>query len=522
LTDRAKIAGCQAASEGEDARYRLLVEAVTDYALFMLDPGGRIVNWNAGAERIKGYTAEEVTGEHFSKFYTEEDRAAGEPAKALEAATREGRFEKEGWRVRKNGERFWASVVIDAIRGDDGRLIGFAKITRDFTERRNTQLALQAAQEQLLQSQKMEAIGQLTGGIAHDFNNLLTAVLGSLELLKKRMPPEPGLLRLLDNAIQGAERGASLTQRMLAFARRQDLNTAPVDVVVLVHGMADLLRRSLGQQVHIDTRFPVGMRRALADANQLELVLLNLAINARDAMPEGGTVTITGRDCELRPGDASGLEPGAYVCLSVTDTGLGMDEDTLSRAVEPFFTTKGQGKGTGLGLSLVHGVMEQLGGRLILRSTRGEGTTAELWLRAAPVTAHPETRAARHAPPVAPPTPILRVIAVDDDRLVLMNTVEMLRDLGHTVHEVGSGREAIEILRRVPVDLVITDQAMPQMTGEQLAKAVQAEWPSVKVILATGYSDLRSAAAGDLPRLSKPFTQAALARTIAEVTSRLK
>lgn len=428
-----------------DARYRLMVDAVTDYAIFMLDPNGIVTSWNAGGRRFKGYDDAEIIGQHFSRFYTAEDQAAGLPAKALATARREGKFEGEGWRVRKNGERFWAHVVVDAVPGHDGPLIGFAKITRDMTERREAQQALDYARERVLQAQKMEAIGQLTGGIAHDFNNLLTTILGSLELLQRRIPEElPQLLRLVDNAVRGAQRGAALTQRMLAFARCQELNLEPVDIPALVRGMTELLERSIGPTIMIETRFPLGLARISADPNQLEMALLNLMVNARDAMPNGGAIVVSARPARIARGEISDLEPGEYVCLSVVDTGDGMDEATLARAVDPFFTTKELGKGTGLGLPMVHGLAQQSGGRLLLKSRKGEGTTAELWLPTAKghtavapnVAAEPEEKAQ---------TPSLFVLVIDDDSLVLTNMAAMLEDLGHRVFEASSGQQALEI-----------------------------------------------------------------------------
>src|SRR4051812_8864117 len=359
----------------EDARYRLLIEAVTDYAIYMLDPDGIVSSWNPGAQRFKGYAAEEIIGQHFSRFYTEEDRQTELPRRALETAAGEGRFEHEGWRVRKDGSRFWAHVIIDPIRDDHGSLIGFAKVTRDVTERRAAQEALEASRSALIQSQKMEVVGQLSGGIAHDFNNLLAVVLGNLEILRKRIPDDARMQRLLDNSMEAAQRGASLTKRLLAFARQQELKTEPVEVPELVRNMAALLQRSIGPAVQIETHFPLRLAPALADANQLELAILNLVLNARDAMPEGGVISIAAKERVVGSEAAGGLPPGRYVCLSVTDTGEGMDETTLARAVEPFFTTKGVGKGTGLGLSMVHGLAEQSGGRLVLKSHPGEGTT---------------------------------------------------------------------------------------------------------------------------------------------------
>jgi PAS domain S-box-containing protein len=504
-----------------EERFRLLVQGVTDYAIYMLDPEGRITNWNMGAERIKGYLADEVVGEHFSRFYTEEDRAVGLPAIALETAAREGRFEREGWRVRKDGARFWANVVIDAIRDADGNLIGFAKVTRDMSEKREAQRALDQAREAFFQSQKMEAVGRLTGGVAHDFNNLLMAVLGSLELLRKRMPDDPRLTGLLDNAIQGAHRGAALTKRMLAFARRTELNPEALDVPTLVHGMADLMQRSLGPSVHIETRFPLSLPPARADANQLELALLNLAVNARDAMPEGGTIVVAAR-LERIAEEKDNLAPGRYVCLSVTDTGEGMDAETLGHATEPFFTTKGIGKGTGLGLSMVHGMSEQSGGRLILKSRKGEGTTAEIWLPVAIRQAETSVQS-QQAPTEASvdESRSLVVLAVDDDALVLMNTIAMLEDLGHTVFEAGSGKEALDVFRREKdIDIVITDQAMPLMTGTQLADAIRAERRDLPIILATGFAELPPDAGRDLLKLDKPFRQEELAQAIAAAVRR--
>jgi PAS domain S-box-containing protein len=395
LTER-NIAG-ETLKRSEE-QFKLLVQGVTDYSLYMIDLDGRVSSWNLGAQRIKGYSADEIIGKHFSRFYTEEDRENGEPAKALETAAREGRFEKEAIRVRKDGTRFWANVVIDAIRDASGALIGYAKITRDVTERVEAQRALEQAREALFQSQKMDAIGQLTGGIAHDFNNLLTAVLGSLELARKRLADDPKTKALIDNAIQGALRGTSLTHRMLAFARRQDLNPEPIDVRRLVQGMTDLLQTSLGSSISLETRFPVTLPLAHVDANQLELAFLNLAVNGRDAMPTGGCLTIAAREESVTSGHSTGLKAGRYVCLSVTDRGEGMDEATLARAVEPFFTTKEVGKGTGLGLPMVHGLAEQSGGRLILKSRKGAGTTAELWLPMASQAAdvEPQHQSASH------------------------------------------------------------------------------------------------------------------------------
>jgi signal transduction histidine kinase len=425
------------------------------------------------------------------------------PARALETAEREGKFETEGWRVRKDGSQFWAYVVIDPIRAPSGEIIGFAKITRDLTERKEAAEKLEKAREFSLQAQKLEAIGQLTGGIAHDFNNLLTAVLGSLELLRKRLPDDPRSIALLDNATRGTERGTVLTKRMLAFARNYELSKEVISIPELVRGMTDLLQRSIGPPFNLETRFPLSVKPVEADANQLELALLNLVLNARDAMPDGGDIILAAREQSVAADHIPGLEAGNYIRVSVTDTGEGMDKETLRRAAEPFFTTKGIGKGTGLGLSMVHGFAEQSGGQLILHSQQAKGTTAELWL--------PITKASQQpaAPAQALPAKLLRpitVLAVDDDALVLMNTVAMLEDQGHTVFEAYSGKEALEILRREDsIDLVVTDQAMPKMTGTELAKIIRSEWPDIPVLLATGYADMGPRDEIGLPKLTKPY-----------------
>ena len=364
----------------------------------------------------------------------------------------------------------------------------------------------------------MEAIGQLTGGIAHDFNNLLMAVLGSLELMRKRLPDDPRLRVLLENAIQGAQRGSLLTKRMLAFARRQELKQEAVAIPELVRGMTDMLQRSLGPSIMIETHFPLVGKPVLGDANQLEMILLNLAVNARDAMPEGGRIVIATEEKVLREADGNRLKPGSYICLSVRDTGEGMDEDTLRRAMEPFFTTKGPGKGTGLGLSMVHGVAEQSGGWFNLQSRKGEGTTAELWLPVAEGHTPAIGRSERQANDPVVDQASLVVLAVDDDGLVLTNTVAMLDDLGHDGIAASSGKEALDILRqRGSIDLVITDYAMPHMTGLQLVNAIKQEWPELPVIIATGFAEMDSEIQSGLPKLAKPFTEVELARELERI-----
>jgi PAS domain S-box-containing protein len=503
----------QLASESA-LQFRLLVEGVTDYAIYMLDPGGHVASWNAGAERIKGYAASEILGAHFSRFYTEEDRRAGAPQHALETAIREGRFEKESFRLRKDGTKFLAHIVIDPIRDDRGNILGFAKITRDITEREETRMALERTREQLFQSQKMEAIGKLTGGVAHDFNNLLMVIQSSLELLRKRMPNNAQVSPLMQNAMRATERGAALTQRMLAFARRQDIEKRAIDMPQLIGETKELLQRSLGPTFSIETEFDGGTPKVLADPNQLESALLNLAFNARDAMPNGGKIAISVR-ASRNP--ASSLPGGDYVSIAMKDGGHGMDADTLRQATDPFFTTKGVGKGTGLGLSMVQGMAEQAGGAFRLSSAPGEGTTAEILLPVATGDAGTEQNRPDGAADASRP---LVIIAVDDDSLVLMNTAAMLEDLGHTVLEASSAREALELLRGTRIDLVITDHAMPGTTGLQLAKAIRAEQPELPILLATGYAELDPDAGIQLPRLGKPFLQNDLKAAIEKAMKR--
>jgi CheY-like chemotaxis protein/two-component sensor histidine kinase len=353
----------------------------------------------------------------------------------------------------------------------------------------------------------METIGQLTGGVAHDFNNLLAAIQGNLELLAKRLPNDPQIRRFIDGALQGAQRGASLTSRLLAFARRQDLRPEATDLADLLEGMRALMERSIGPLIAVDLDIEPGLPPAKVDSNQLELAILNLAVNARDAMPDGGRLTIS---LQQRSGADSGLDiKGNFLCLAVTDTGTGMDEATLKSAIEPFFSTKELGKGTGLGLSMVHGLAVQLGGALKLTSKLGEGTTAALWL---PVASTPIKEVLDLEPEqiIAPPASV--ILVVDDDALINMNTVDMLEDLGHTVIEAYSGKEALEILQSGrQVDALITDFAMPGMTGVELANRARELLPDLPILLATGYADLPSGTTIDLPRLGKPYHQADLA-----------
>ncbi|RDJ03807.1 hybrid sensor histidine kinase/response regulator [Rhizobium grahamii] len=450
-----------------------------------------------------------------------------------------------------DGSLHWAEIRAQLYRNRDGKAVKLVGVSADITDRRNAEdqqkklneileervaartAELEAAhaavmaevaqrekaEEQLRQAQKLEAIGQLTGGVAHDFNNLLMAVLGNLELIRKNVGDNPRMLRLIEGAVQGAKRGASLTQRLLAFARRQDLQVKSVDLRALIAGMEELLTRSIGPMVSLRRKMPENLPLVLADANQVELALLNLAVNSRDAMPEGGSLTVALRE-ETVDDPGSDLEPGRYVVLSVTDTGCGMDSDTLGKAVEPFFSTKELGKGTGLGLSMIHGLALQLRGHFRLKSWPGAGTTAELFIPVAPAADE-----GAHQPPPQPievPTDRgpKRILLVDDDILIAMSSADMVTDLGHEVVEVHSGAEAMQVLQDgQDFDLMITDFSMPGMNGADLTKAAREIRPDLPVLLATGYADLPNGMKVDAYRLSKPYSQDQLALEIAKALS---
>ncbi|MBV8392482.1 MAG: response regulator, partial [Alphaproteobacteria bacterium] len=514
--------------EHAESRFQHMVEGVVDYALYMLEPDGVVANWNTGAQRIKGYTAEEIIGRHFETFYTEEDRAAGIPALALRTAREKGKFEAEGYRMRKDGTRFWASVVINPVRDKDGTLIGFTKITRDISERKQAQEELMRAQEQLAQAQKMEGIGQLTGGVAHDFNNLLTVILGNLETAQRASTSNPNpdrLARALEHATVGAERAASLTQRLLAFSRRQPLDPKPIDAGRLVTGMSEMLRRTLGEQIVVETVLAGGLWRIHADPNQLEVGILNLAVNARDAMPGGGRLTIETANAYLDEAYAaqqSEVVPGQYVVISISDTGSGMDRDTLAHAFEPFFTTKDVGHGTGLGLSQVYGFAKQSGGHIKIYSEPGHGTTVKLYLPRLLSSNEPDVLPS--LPTVAPASLASEtILVVEDDPDVRANTTGILRELGYRVLEAPIAQVALRMIETHPeIELLFTDVGLPGgANGRQLADAAQQLRPGLKVLFTTGYARNAIVHGGRLDpgvqMIPKPFTYAAVASKIAEV-----
>jgi PAS domain S-box-containing protein len=484
----------QSIAEGE-GRYRQLIEAVTDYAIFQLDANGFVSTWNPGAERIKGYRAEDIIGRHFSCFYTAEDRKAGVPDKVLDTAKREGRYEAEAWRVRKDGSRLFASVVIDPIRSGGGEITGFAKVTRDITSKHEVQNALKEAQEQLAVAQKMEAVGQLSGGIAHDFNNLMMIVLGNLETIKRNTSDlaniHPNLERNLNNAIRGAQRAASLTSRLLAFSRRQPLDPKPLDVNKFLSGSAEFLQRSLGELFDVEVVGAAGLWQIEVDGNQLEAALVNVAINSRDAMPNGGKLTIEAANTYL---DAAycqkipELSPGQFVVICITDTGEGMDRDVLSHAFEPFFTTKEVGHGTGLGLSQVYGFVKQSGGHVKIYSEVSQGTTVKLYF---PRFAGEISDEEIEAPEIlAQGEQGETILLVEDDKDVRTYLSDALRGLHYRVLSAADATIALKLLNQdeLRIDILLTDIVMPGMNGRELGEKATQMRPRLKVLYMTGYS----------------------------------
>jgi PAS domain S-box-containing protein len=510
-------------------RYQRLVEAVVDYAIFQLDQNGYISTWNRGAERIKGYAPNEIIGQHFSVFYTPEDRQSGVPQQALRTATESGRYEAEGWRVRKDGSRLWAMVVIDAIYNDNGKVVGFAKVTRDMTERHETELELKAAQEQLAGAQKLEAIGQLSGGIAHDFNNLMMIVMGNLENAQTELRQgarNPALTRSVTNAMRGAQRAAALTSRLLAFSRRQPLDPKPLNLNQFLAGSAEFLQRSLGERVRIEVDATPDLPQIEVDPNQFESSLVNLAINARDAMPEGGgTLRIKALNADANQLRKLRLPSQDFVCIQISDTGSGISPDNIKRAFEPFFTTKELGRGTGLGLSQVYGFVKQSGGYIHLESEVGHGTIVHLCF--------PRLHRKQPTTPLEDDDqlPICTlenetILLVEDDDDLRGFIADVLSQLRYRVLDTADAEAALRIISntKARVDLLMTDVVMPGKNGWELARSARRIRPDLKVLYMTGYSrevfgetKVRDQVT-DL--LHKPISQAQLATNVRSILDR--
>jgi PAS domain S-box-containing protein len=515
-----RLGQTEAAQQEADHRFRLLVEGVTDYAIYMIDPRGNVMEWNAGAERIKGYMAEEIIGQNFSRFYTEADRKAGAPERALQRALKEGKYEQEGAvRVRKDGTRFLASISIEPLRDASGRLVGFAKITRDIDQRVRERA-------ELTQYQKMDALGQLTGGIAHDFNNLLHVIRNAADLLERRLPDAgPDVRKYLDMLKRNADRAASLTQRLLAFSRRQVLDPKPIYPNALIIDVSTLLKQALGENIAIETVTGAGVWWISADASQLETAILNLALNARDAMSGRGKVTIEISNALLDETYAAAhaeVMPGQYVMIAVSDTGPGMPPEVAAKAFEPFFTTKEMGQGTGLGLSQVYGFVKQSGGHAKIYSEPGAGTTVKLYLPRHVGTPMLEP------PPRSPAHPggteRGKILVVEDERDVREFTATVLGELGYEVLTAGDAESALGVLlgEAGGVDLLFTDIGLPGgMNGRQLADEALKRFPRLRVLFTTGYTRNAVIHHGRLDPgvqlIVKPFTQSSLAGKVKHV-----
>lgn len=482
-----------------------LISGIADYAIYLLDADGRVLTWNTGAERTMGYAANEVIGRRFTLFHTAEDCAAGMPERALAAARRTGKYEAEGWRVRADGRRFWAAVLIDAIHDANGAVVGFAKVTRDMTERR-------AIEEQLQQSQRMEAMGRMTGGVAHDFNNLLTIIIGNLDAVCRERELKPKVRTAAEHALRGAQRAAALTQQLLAFSRRQPLNPKPTDINHLVAGTVELLKRTFGESIAITAELAADPGTCEVDAVQLENALINLAMNARDAMPGGGRLTISTANTYRE--DPAAPKAIHCVTISITDTGIGMSDHVREHAFEPFFTTKPAGRGTGLGLSQVYGFVKQSGGHIELRSEGGHGTTIAIHLPCRDTEIHDVAE----RPAVELPAAGGTVVLVEDNEDVRHYSASMLRELGFVVLETADAESALEVLdHRDDVRLLFTDVHLPGMRGDSLVRQALSRKPSLKALLTTGYPHEGLALDEGSVLLNKPYTRAQLAHAIGEL-----
>jgi PAS domain S-box-containing protein len=502
ITDKRRL---EQANYESALQLRMLVQGVRDYAIYMLDPHGTITSWNSGARAIKGYEEEEAVGQHFSLFYTDEDRDRGAPAMALATSLREGKFEAEAQRVRKDGSLFWAHVLIDPIFNEAGEHVGFAKITRDIDEKKQAEQELRHTQEALLQSQKLQALGELAGGIAHDFNNLMTVMRGSADfLLRQPDLPLEKRNRYLNVMLETAERATSLTSQLLAFARRQPLEPEVIDLSVRLDAMGEMLQRTLGSLYDLQLDLAAALWPVELDPTGLEAALLNAVLNARDAMPGGGRITIATKNAGRPEGDG--------VLLAIADTGDGISPETLKRVFEPFFTTKPAGKGTGLGLSQIHGYAVQSGGTATIRSEIGAGSVVELWL---PRTSKQPTRQIQPDAQICIPKG-LRVLLVEDSEHVRYFARQLLDDLGCDVIEASNGLEALERIKGREVDLVFSDIVMPVMNGFELATRLKEAHDRLPVLLASGYSSKQFIPKDqrEFPILRKPYKLETLAASI--------
>jgi two-component system cell cycle sensor histidine kinase/response regulator CckA len=496
--------------------FRLLVEAVKDYGIFMLDPAGNVSSWNPGAEKSKGYKAEEIIGQHLSCFYTAEDVAAGKPQRGLQTASTEGRFEEEGLRVRKDGTTFWAIVTITDIKDSFGQHVGFANVTRDITERKHLE-------DQFHQAQKMEAVGQLAGGVAHDFNNLLTVISGYSEILLATLPANDPKREAVKAISEAGERAAGLTRQLLFFSRQAMLEMKVLDLNEVVKDTEKMLRRMIGEDILLTAVLDPNISRIKGDHGQIGQILMNLAVNARDAMPTGGKLTIESSDVQLGEAYAaqhSACKPGRYVKMAVSDNGCGMTTEVKSHIFEPFFTTKEPGKGTGLGLATVYGIVKQSGGSIEVYSEPGIGTTFKIYL---PAVDEPVQRSTNYQSVAKVTGGTETVLLVEDEDAVRAIALLALQTHGYTVLQAENGKRALAIIERHRghIDLLVTDVVMPGSSGRELAENLTARFPGLKVLYLSGYTDDSVIRHGileaEVDYLQKPFTPLGLARKVRQV-----
>jgi PAS domain S-box-containing protein len=511
-----------------EVHFRLLVQAVQDYAIFVLDPNGIVSSWNEGAVRTKGYKADEIIGQHFSVFYTPEDRANGRPELLLEQAIQMGHVEDQGWRVRKDGSRFWADVVITPIYDSSGNLIQFTKITRDLTERREADATIREKQKQIVELQKLEAVGRLAGGIAHDFNNLIAGISGCAEVLLN-MVKDAEAHAEIQEIQKVCERAATLTRQLMAFSRRQVAVPRLVDINKVIGELEKMTRRLMNANIDLTFEFTPQPCLLNADVSQLEQILLNLILNARDAMPQGGRLKVRTDRVTLDACSESEefeIQSGEYIMLVISDTGMGMSPDVRSRIFEPFFTTKEFGKGTGLGLATVYGIVKQNNGGISVFSAPGLGTVMKVLMPAAPSSGEPSESS---DPRVSEGRPVAReetILVVEDDTLILRNTARALEAKGYRVLSAASADEATRLFQKLrdKIRLVITDVIMPGVNGRQLAETLHKEDPNLPILFMSGYTADVMADHGifraDIPFLEKPFSSMKLYDKVRELLDR--
>lgn len=513
-----------------EERFRLLVGAVKDYAIFMLDPEGYVVSWNAGAEHAKGYTEKDILGKHFSIFYTAEDRTRNRPQELLRIAVELGHVEDEGWRVRKDGTHFWADVILTAIRDETGRLRGFTKVTRDLTERRQADIQLRESREQINKLQKIESIGRLAGGIAHDFNNLVAGILGCAEAVQEMIPTHKDVQEEVAQIVHACERARSLVRQLMAFSRRQLTTRKPILLNQVIQEMRQLIRRSLPAHIDIVWQLEPDLPTVMADVAQIEQIIMNLVLNARDAMPSGGTLTIqTSAEWldEYTVLDGFSKRPAHAVRLSVSDTGAGMSKEVQEKMFEPFFTTKEVGKGSGLGLSTVYGIVQQNEGGIAVHSAPGFGTTLKIFLPSSDASEDARDLAHRELKGSADQlTGDEIILVVEDEPLVLRNTVRALQKLGYTVLSATNAEEGLKIFEKTQgkIQLMITDVIMPGKSGKELADFVQKADPNLKILFMSGYAAETIATHGivknEINFIEKPFNMIDLTQKIRQIFDR--